>query len=810
VRLRLRDWRVQTKLTAVLLIPAVAFLVVAGLQATLSVRQAAALGEFADQVALGQQVTLLVHELQFERDWAAGQLLTPTAAPRDRAALADAMAAPRQAVAEARAAFDAAAAPLRDRPNLRASLAQANAALDELAAVRVGMAEGWLRRPAVFDGYSNAIESLQALLPVAAATEQIQLRGYQELAEVKELTAQLRGQVHTAVSAGGLRPGDGERLADLRAQRRAALDRFRATASPAQLARFDEAIRGQAVRATARLEQAVLERQEVAPQQWWSAATTELELLREVEAALLAEAQEQTVTASRDGWRQTITVTAVAVVIIVASLLLSVVIGRSMVRSLRLLRRQAVNVAQVQLPGLLERLRTIRAAEPIPEPAILSTASTRDEVGEVAEAFTQVHRSAVRLAAEQAQMRRNANKIYINLARRSQILVERQLELLDDLERDETNATQLASLFRLDHLATRMRRNNESLLVLTDSDPARRHDQPVQLAAVALAAIAEIERYQRVRDHVTAELHVAAHVAADLVHLLAELLDNATAFSAPDSTVVLTGHRVALPDGAVAFPDGAMVEITDSGIGMSPGALQEANSVLEDPPVIDVATSVQMGLVVVAHLAARHRIRVRLDASARGTTATVWLPSQLLAPAPDNQPLPAPPGVPLAGARAHTPVRAEDVLGDAHIPVDQDSVWWSRHPTARRGPVPAAATDSAGPAVDPALAPALAPAVAPAVGATAQPVAGGSGSTAAGVPAGNRTSANGLPIRVPLAQLPATGVGIARVAPPPAVELDPETVGGTLSSFYGGVHLAETEEGGSQPRPTATSITGGP
>jgi hypothetical protein len=791
VRLRLRDWRVQTKLTAVLLIPAVAFLVVAGLQTSLSVRQAAALGEFADQVALGRQVTLLVHELQFERDWAGGQLLTPTAAPRDRAALADAMAAPRQAVAEARATFEAAAAPLRDRPNLRASLAQANAALDELAAVRVGMAEGWLRQPAVFDGYSNAIESLQALLPVAAATERIQVRGYQELAEVKELTAQLRGQVHTVVSAGGVRPGDGERLADLRAQRRAALDRFRATASTEQLTRFDEAIRGQAVRATARLEQAVLERQEVAPQQWWSAATTELELLREVEVALLAEAQEQTVAASRDGWRQTITVTAVAVVIIIASLLLSVVIGRSMVRSLRLLRKQAVNVAQVQLPGLLERLRTIRTSEPIPEPAILSTASSRDEVGEVAEAFTQVHRSAVRLAVEQAQMRRNANKIYINLARRSQILVERQLELLDDLERDETNATQLASLFRLDHLATRMRRNNESLLVLTDSDPARRHDQPVQLAAVALAAIAEIERYQRVRDQVTAELHVAAHVAADLVHLLAELLDNATAFSAPDSTVVLTGHRV-------AFPDGAMVEITDSGIGMSPGALREANAVLEDPPVIDVSTSVRMGLVVVAHLAARHRIRVHLAASARETTATVWLPADLLAPAPDNQPVPAPPGVSLAGARARTPVRAEDVLGDAHIPRDLDSVWWSRRPAAQHGPIPATATAVAGQAAGPAAGPA------------AQPVAGGSGPTAAEVPAGNRTSANGLPIRVPLAQLPATGVGIARVAPPPAVELDPETVGGTLSSFYGGVHLAETEESGSEPRPTATSITGGP
>lgn len=796
---RVRDWRVRSKLGAVLAIPAVAFLVVVGLQATFSFQQAAALNELADRAALSQQVAALVHELQFERDWAAGQLasVTATGSSTDTAELAEQMAPALAAATQAAADFQAAAAPLRDRPALAQPIAASTAALAELDAVRAGMLTGWLRQGAVFDGYTRAIEALQALLPAGATTDSSQLRGHPELAALKELTAQRRGQVHAVVSAGGPRAADAARLADLRAQRSAALSRFRAAATPAQAARFDDAVRGQAVRAAARLEQAVLEGQEVAAQQWWSAASTELELFREVELALLAEAVAAATEAGQAQLRRTATVTAVALLTILVSLLLSVVIGQSMIRSLRALRLQAVTVAHQSLPGLLDRLRASHSAETIPEPPLASAASSKDEIGEVAEAFTQVHRSAVRLAVEQAQMRHNVNKIFVNLARRSQILVERQLELLDELERDETDATQLASLFRLDHLATRMRRNNDSVLVLTDSDPIRRHHRPVQLASVALAAVAEIERYQRVRDDVAPSLYVAPHAAGDLVHLLAELLDNATSFSDPDSTVMLTGQ-------ALSATAGALVEITDTGIGMSTSALQEANDLLADPPMIDVAASVRMGLVVVGHLAARHGIEVQLSQSPPGLTATVWLPPGLLAPAPtgDDPDSPAtiarslPPG----GARPRrTPVRAEDVLGEAHAAQEPASVWWSR--SGDQPPAPAPAMPAPAAAAPTTSLPAAPAAATPA--ATANP-ATVSHAAARSVPR-QRTNASGLPVRVPMAQLPSTALALPQPAPArsapsrPDGDLDPDELGGTLAQLYRGIRRAEAEPPPAQP-----------
>lgn len=805
--LRVRDWRVRTKLGTVLVIPAVAFLVVAGLQAGLSVRQAAALDAFAARVALGVPVTALVHELQFERDWVSGQFAAAMAAPaadRDRDGLAGSAAQPREAVARARAAFDTAVEPLRATPELRTAVAHAEAALDGLTMVRTGMAEGWLREGAVFDGYTRAIEAMLALLPTPLAVEDAQVGGYRELADVKELTAQIRGRMHALISAGSPQPGGSERLADLRAQQRAALDRFRLAATPNQLGRFDDLVRGQAVRATARLEQAATERagagaSEITPQQWWSAATTELELFREVEVVLLAGVDTQVDRASQDRWRQTVAVSASALLILLVSLLLSIAIGRSMVRALRLLRRQAVDVAQVRLPGLLERLRTVRGTEPLSEPAVATAATGGDEVGEVAEAFTQVHRSAVRLAVEQAEMRRNVNRIFVNLSRRSQVLVERQLEVLDAMEFEEAEPAKLANLFRLDHLATRMRRTNDSLLVLTHSEPARRYDQSTLLASVAQAAIAEIERYQRVREDVAGDLYVVGYLVADLAHLLAELLDNATTFSEQDTTVLLTGQQV-------DSPAGALVEIIDAGMGMTPDALLEANQLVADPPVIDVATSQRMGLVVVGHLAARHGLRVGLEAVASGTRATVWLPERLLAapPAPSEPVVPsaadaAPAGRMVPGADGEavppsvrrprrTPARAEDVLGDAQATGILDSVWWSR-PDGPPGDGDRAAAAAAEPRPD-----------------------GTPDRAPDGTDAAVRTSTSGLPIRIPLAQLPTSTGRPPGAEPPVDAGLDPDELGSTLSAFYGGVHRAEAE-GAAGDGATTTEIDlipGGP
>jgi signal transduction histidine kinase len=216
--------------------------------------------------------------------------------------------------------------------------------------------------------------------------------------------------------------------------------------------------------------------------------------------------------------------------------------------------------------------------------------------------------------------REGMNAIVINLARRSQLLVEQQLHLLEEMERDERDPARLAALFRVDHLAARLRRNDENLLVLAGGQPRRRPGAGLSLDGLVLAALSEVVQYHRVRTEFEVNGQVSPHATADLVHLLAELLENAVTFSPPDSPV-----RV------VSFLDGdtAVMEITDEGIGLSPGSLAEANTLLEHPPALTLAVSERMGLVVVSHLAARHQVRVRLRSSQSGTSANVRIPGDL-------------------------------------------------------------------------------------------------------------------------------------------------------------------------------------
>jgi anti-sigma regulatory factor (Ser/Thr protein kinase) len=446
-------------------------------------------------------------------------------------------------------------------------------------------------------------------------------------------------------------------------------------------------------------------------------------------------------------------------------------------------------VAQIDLPEALERLRTVESGVPHIEvpPAIVRS---MDEIGEVAEAFVAVHRSAVTVAVEQAVMRRNVNAMFVNLARRSQLLVERQLELLDDLEREESDPDQLDNLFKLDHLAARMRRNDDSLLVLAGTESTRRWNRPVPLSAVLLAAVAEVEQYQRVRHESADQLYLVGHAVADLVHLLAELLENAATFSPPETVVRISARAES--------PGAALIEIVDEGLGMSPSAIDEANALLAVPPAADVAASERMGLFVVSHLAARQHVEVRLRGMEHGVTASVLLPAALLAAPPSQAELdqapnrrilagpptnrvrngsrpasvvPAADEMPVAGrppgrntsrrpARS-VPTRAEDVLAPAAGGSSENSTWWSRQGRAGGQPAtPAAAPSPAEPVTQVTVA----------------------------------VNANGLPVRVPMAQLPSANEPTTQVVPAQRYEPDPDAVGGMLSKFYGGVRRAEAEE----------------
>ncbi|AVT36057.1 ATP-binding protein [Plantactinospora sp. BB1] len=803
---RVRDWRMRTKLGAVLVVPSVAFLVLAGAQTSALVSQADLLDEFADQVTVGREITALVHELQRERDQTAGELAalnTGSAPPVEPGRPLPALESVYPVADRAAERFRTAASPLaRGEASWRISYDRVDNALERLPEVRASVPAAGSNPDPVLAEYDRTIEVLLVLLAEPSpGTDRGDLTDavlrYVEFAQVKEINSRIRGQLYAAARAGRYDQNDLVTLTDLRAQQLTGLAGFRLSATDRQIERYDQASTDPNFVAAVRMEEttfsaggrtaAVLE-----PGRWWTISQQRQELLRQVESGAVDDAVALADARSAEQLRRTLLTAGGVLGVLLAALFTSIAIGRSVARSLRMLRSQALRVAQVELPETLERLRTV---DPVAAEFEVPPADVRsmDEIGEVAEAFVAVHRSAVTVALEQAVMRRHVNAMFVNLARRSQVLVERQLELLDELEQDESDPDQLDNLFKLDHLAARMRRNDDSLLVLAGSEATRRWNRPVLLATVMLAAVAEIEQYQRIRHHVADELYVVGHAVADLVHLLAELLENASSFSRPDTVVQVeaAGQR----DGSV------LVEIVDQGLGMSPTALERANQVLAVPPAADVAASERMGLFVVSHLAARQGVRVRLRTTGQGgLVAAVWLPANLLAPAPAAEPaggsgrrmleivagaIAGPNGThpstgrPAEGGadggplrrtgRRETPTRAEDVLGmAAGAGSAPASTWWSR-----QGKGSAAAPAAGGAAPGGALVTGNAP---PAV-----PVTGG-------------TNANGLPIRVPMAQLRVKAEPAQPRPPAPREAPDPEQVGGMLSRYYGGLRRAEAED----------------
>ncbi|MEU5283327.1 nitrate- and nitrite sensing domain-containing protein [Streptomyces sp. NPDC020755] len=360
----------------------------------------------------------------------------------------------------------------------------------------------------------------------------------------------------------------------------------------------------------------------ITPATWMAASTAKFEGYATVEDELVTKAVDEAASISSDAKTDAIVNGLIVVIALLAAFILAGLMARQMSRSMRQLRTAAFSIAEQRLPSLVDQLsrtdpgRVDTRVQPIP-------ITTRDEIGEVARAFDQVHREAVRLAAEQAMLRGNVNAIFTNLSRRNQSLIEGQLTLITDLENNEADPDQLESLFKLDHLATRMRRNGENLLVLAGEEPGRRWNQPVPLVDVLRAASSEVESYERIQLTGVPESEIHGQAVTDLVHLLAELLENATTFSSPQTKVKVTATR--LPDGRV------MVEIHDKGIGLTAEDFADINHKLANPPTVDAAVSQRMGLFVVGRLADRHGIRVQLRPSGEqaGTTSLVMLPDAI-------------------------------------------------------------------------------------------------------------------------------------------------------------------------------------
>ncbi|GFH35540.1 sensor histidine kinase [Streptomyces pacificus] len=355
---------------------------------------------------------------------------------------------------------------------------------------------------------------------------------------------------------------------------------------------------------------------------WMPAATAKFEGYSEVEKELVDRAVAEAARISGEARTDAFVNGLIVVIALLTAFVLAGMVARQMSRSMHRLRTAAFGIAEQRLPMLVDQLsrnepgRVDTRVQPIP-------IDSQDEIGEVARAFDQVHREAVRLAAEQAMLRGNVNAIFTNLSRRNQSLIEGQLALITDLENNEADPDQLENLFKLDHLATRMRRNGENLLVLAGEEPGRRWNQPVPLVDVLRAASSEVESYERIELAGVPETEIHGRAVSDLVHLLAELLENATTFSSPQTKVRVTATR--LPDGRV------MVEIHDKGIGLTAEDFADINHRLANPPTVDAAVSQRMGLFVVGRLSDRHGIRVQLRPSGEqaGTTSLVMLPEAI-------------------------------------------------------------------------------------------------------------------------------------------------------------------------------------
>ncbi|GAA1912487.1 nitrate- and nitrite sensing domain-containing protein [Streptomyces durmitorensis] len=331
---------------------------------------------------------------------------------------------------------------------------------------------------------------------------------------------------------------------------------------------------------------------------------------------------------------------------VTASLVISVRIGRGLVVELVSLRNGALEIARHKLPDAMRKLRSgeeidIHAEAPPGPPA-------EDETGQVYEALGTVHRAALRAAIERAELASGISGVFVNLARRSQVLVHRQLSLLDSMERRSDDPNELSDLFRLDHLTTRMRRHAESLIILSGAAPGRAWRMPVSLTNVVRAAVSEVEDYARVEVRQLPAAAVVGTAVADLTHLLAELVENAAQFSPPHTKVRVNGEPVG---------NGYALEIEDRGLGMGTETLADANHRIEQSETLDLFDSDQLGLFVVSRLAARNGVKVHLRTSPYGgTTAVVLLPTALL-----QSTTPESPG-------AHTMERDRTQDGHARVP----------------------------------------------------------------------------------------------------------------------------------------------
>ena len=638
-RFALSNWRVRWRLLALIVIPTLAAVILGGLRISSGASSAVAFKRTEQLAVLNSDIIRLAQSMEDERDLTAGYIASghPTGTDPLYTALLNQRSATDEAVqqvtGDANNIGPTYSASIRQ--SLNSVLARISD-LDQLRNASTPSAGGNIPALPLIKDYTNSIATLLTFTSMSGTgTSDAQLSNdvitLTALARAEDQASEQRGTLYAALLAHQFPPQGLATLQSAQAQQAAAQQDFQSSGSLAEQQLFQNTVSGAPVDQAAFEEQVAISTSNngsvgigalpagVDPStEWYGNMTFTVGKMRTVESQLVDNIVARSRALQSSATRSAVIVSVITLVLLILVLLTTTFVARSMTRPLRRLREDALDIAGTRLPDMVRRLSETEGSDESVEIEPIAVSST-DEIGEVARAFDQVHREAVRLAADEAMLRGNLNAMFVNLSRRSQSLIERQISLIDSLEQGEQDSGRLSSLFRLDHLATRMRRNSENLLVLAGHEASRRWSQPVPLVDVLRAAISEIEQYERVVLNVQPGITVVGQAVNDVVHLVAELVENATTFSPEDTQVYVSGQPLT--------SGGVLLDVTDGGVGISDQEMGHANWRLDNPPVVDVGVSRRMGLFVVGRLAARHGVRVRLrHASSGGLTALVWLP----------------------------------------------------------------------------------------------------------------------------------------------------------------------------------------
>ncbi|MGY0022491.1 nitrate- and nitrite sensing domain-containing protein [Streptomyces sp. YJ-C3] len=634
--MRFRGKSIRRKIVALLLVPLLSLTAIWAFASVITGRAAVQLlsaGKAAD--AIGYPLVDTGRALQEERRQTLVYLADPRASDAQSALRTRRTAADEEM---SRIKQKAADSGVRDRldGDARGVLDSAVEGFEGIESLRRNVDEGTVTRAQALDFYTRLIEpTYDFLLDLTALDDskvERQGRAVVGILKARELLAQEDALVGSGLVARRLTQDELRQVSDLIAQRTLLYDTSLALLPDDERSRFQRYWRSPDTNPLRTAENAVVRGAPGTPKgvtadSWDRASGQVLDELVDRDTAAAERYQDRARPIALQVFIRAGVAGVLGLLALLVSLILSVRIGRGLVRDLRRLRLDAHEASGVRLPGVMRRLAAGETVDVETEAPRLEY--DRDEIGQVGQALNTLQRSAVEAAVKQAELRRGVSEVFVNLARRSQVLLHKQLTLLDAMERRTEDTDELADLFRLDHLTTRMRRHAEGLVILSGAAPSRQWRKPVQLMDIVRASVAEVEDYERIEVRRLPRIAVTGPAVADLTHLVAELLENATVFSPPHTAVQVLGEHVA---------NGFTLEIHDRGLGMASDALLDANLRLAETPEFELSDTDRLGLFVVSRLAQRQNVRVSLQPSPYGgTTAVVFIPDALLTDAPDTE-----------------------------------------------------------------------------------------------------------------------------------------------------------------------------